>query len=343
LSPSVRERLAAACNRLSEIWRPDWRHHDRDTWDDIIVVGTPGSDEIGLLARHLKPQGTLCLLGSPELPAADLDIGRIHYQGLQIVGDLGLEVMKAYGWSRHAELAPGGAACFIGAGGPMGQMHLSRALTLSNPPRRVVATQNSGPRLEDLRQRFESLARSRGISFTLLDPKTLAPAALEEELAKASGGGFDDIVCIVPSAAVVEQAQGHLGKYGGFNLFAGVPVGTTARLDLNAIVHRGARFWGTSGSSIADLRSVLEKVERGELATDSVVAAVGGIRAVKEGLAAVRDARFLGKTMIYPQLVDLPLLSVAECAERYPTVRAELTEGRYWNKSAEAELFRVAR
>jgi hypothetical protein len=118
-------------------------------------------------------------------------------------------------------------------------------------------------------------------------------------------------------------------------------VGTTASLDLNAIVHRGARFWGTSGSSIADLRSVLSKVEQGELATDSVVAAVGGIRAVKEGLAAVRDARFLGKTMIYPQLAGLPLLSVEECANRYPTLREKLTEGRYWNRDAEAELFRL--
>jgi threonine dehydrogenase-like Zn-dependent dehydrogenase len=342
LSPSVRERLSAACHRLIEVWRPDWRFSERDTWDDILIVGTPGSSEIGLLARQLKPHGTLCLLGSDNLPEAELDIGRIHYQGLQVVGDPGLDVMRAYSWSRQAELAPGGAAWFIGAGGPLGQMHLSRTLTLPDPPRRVVATQNGGPRLEDLRQRFEPLARSRGIQLSLLDPKALGPTALDEALAEASRGGFDDIVCIVPSAAVVEQAQQHLAGNGGFNLFAGVPVGTTARLDLNTIVHRGVRFWGTSGSSIADLRSVLEKVERGELATDSVVAAVGGIRAVKEGLAAVRDARFLGKTMIYPQLDDLPLLSVTECAERYPSVRAELTEGRYWNKAAEAELFRVA-
>ena len=83
-------------------------------------------------------------------------------------------------------------------------------------------------------------------------------------------------------------------------------------------------------------------MEQAELATDSVVAAVGGIRAVKEGLAAVRDARFLGKTMIYPQLDQLPLLSVEECAERYPSLREKLIDGRYWNCSAEAELFRLA-
>jgi D-arabinose 1-dehydrogenase-like Zn-dependent alcohol dehydrogenase len=287
----------------------------------------------------LKPQGTLCLLGGGDLLSVELDIGRIHYQGLQVIGDPGLDVIAAYSRGRDAELVPGGKVWFIGAGGPLGQMHLSRALTLPAPPRQIVATQNTGPRLEDLRQRFEPLARSRGVELTLLDPKALGPREMEQAL---GGADFSDIVCIVPNSTVVAEAQSYLGPDGGFNLFAGVPVGTMARLDLNAIVHRGARFWGTSGSSIADLRSVLQKVERGELATDSVVAAVGGIRAVKEGLAAVRDARFLGKTMIYPQLTGLPLLSVEECAERYPTLRDKLTDGRYWNKEAEAELFRLA-
>jgi threonine dehydrogenase-like Zn-dependent dehydrogenase len=306
-------------------------------WDDILLVGPPDAATVERLAGQVKSHGTLCLVGGSDLPPANLDVGRIHYQGLQVIGDPGLDAMAAYRRSRGGELVAGGRAWFIGAGGPLGQMHLTRALTLPSPPAEVIATQNSGPRLEDLRRRFEPLARRRGVRLTLLDPKELGPEALEGAL----GGEFTDIICIVPNASVVEQSQRHLGQNGGYNLFAGVPVGTTASLDLNAIVHRGARFWGTSGSSIADLRSVLSKVEQGELATDSVVAAVGGIRAVKEGLAAVRDARFLGKTMIYPQLAGLPLLSVEECANRYPTLREKLTEGRYWNRDAEAELFRL--
>jgi threonine dehydrogenase-like Zn-dependent dehydrogenase len=315
---------------------------DHGPKDDILILGTPPAALVTRLAQLLKPHGTLCLLGGNDLPAAHLDIGRIHYQGLQVIGCPDLDVMAAYSWPRSAELLPGGQAWFIGAGGPLGQMHLSRALTLTTPPRTIVATQNTGPRLEDLRQRFEPLARSRGVDLMLLDPKAMEPGALEQALRDVANAGFSDVICIVPNVGVVEQSHRHLGTGGGYDIFAGVPVGTTASIDLNAIVHRGARFWGTSGSSIADLRSVLQKVERGELATDSVVAAVGGIRAVKEGLAAVRDARYLGKTMIYPQLSQLPLLSVEECAERYPTLRDKLTQGRYWNREAEAELFRLA-
>lgn len=311
-------------------------------WDDIVIAGTPPPGLVAALAACLKPHGTLCLLGGGQMPVAELDIGRIHYQGLQVVGSPGLDVMQAYAWKRTAELMPGGTAWFIGAGGPLGQMHLSRALTLPTPPRHIVATQNTGPRLEDLRQRFEPLARARGVELTLLDPKALGPEAMDRALRSAAPGGFTDIACIVPNVEVVEESQRYLAENGGYDIFAGVPVGTMARIDLSAVVHRGARFWGTSGSSIADLRSVLQKVDRGELATDSVVAAVGGIRAVKEGLAAVRDARYLGKTLIYPQLTHLPLLSVEECVERYPTLREKLTEGRYWNREAEAELFRLA-
>jgi L-sorbose 1-phosphate reductase len=315
---------------------------DHGPMDDIVILGTPPPALVTKLAHRLKPYGTLCLLGGGDMPTAELDIGRIHYQGIQVIGHPGLDVMEAYAWKRSAELVPGGQAWFIGAGGPLGQMHLSRALTLPTPPSRIVATQNTGARLEDLRQRFEPLARSRGVELTLLDPKAMGPEALDEALRAAAPGGFTDIACIVPNVEVVEESQRHLGPSGGYDIFAGVPVGTTARIDLNAIVHRGARFWGTSGSSIADLRSVLRKVEQGELATDSVVAAVGGIRTVKEGLAAVRDARYLGKTLIYPQLTQLPLLSIEECAQRYPTVGDKLTQGRYWNREAEAELFGLA-
>lgn len=338
LRPVYQERLARKAGANSFISSHGWSPGQGSAWDDIVVVGAIDAAALEELHRRLKPHGTLCLLGVRELPAAKLDIGRIHYQGLQVIASPGLDMMAAYSGTRSAELVPGGRAWYIGAGGPLGQMHLYRAFTRPAPPREIVVTQNTGPRLEDLRLRFEPLARQLGVELTLLDPRSMSPEALDQRL----GSGYDDIVCIVPNAAVVEDAQRHLGPGGGFNLFAGVPAGTTASLDLNTVL-RGARFWGTSGSTIANLQSVLNKVEEGELATDSVVAAVGGIHAVREGLAAVRDARFLGKTMIYPQLEHLPLMSVEECACTFPTVGEKLAGGRYWNRAAEAELLRLAR
>jgi L-sorbose 1-phosphate reductase len=311
--------------------------------DDVVWLGPPDERFLAALAAALKAGGILNLCWDGDgASAIAADVGRIHYENVNFVGTTGDDIAAAYLARPAAELAPGGVAWFIGAGGPMGQMHLQRALDLPSQPRKIVATQNTGPRLEDLRERFTRLAAERGIELVLLNPKDLSSEALEDELLSQSGGGFDDIVCMVPNVGVLETAQGMLREGGGLNIFAGIPVGTPMTVDLGPICRRGARLWGTSGSNIADLRATLGRLESGALATDRVVAAVGGIGAVRDGLLAVRDGRYLGKTVIYPQLLELPLMSVAEVGQRYASVGALLTDGKYWNRAAEAELLRLA-
>lgn len=313
-------------------------------FDDVVWLGPPDARFLAALAAALKAGGilNLCWDGAAPCPIAT-DVGRIHYENVNFVGTSADDIAAAYQARPSTELTPGGVAWFIGAGGPMGQMHLQRALDLPARPRKIVATQNTGPRLEDLRERFTHLAAERGVELVLLNPKEISPAALEAALQSQSDGGFDDIVCMVPNVAVLESAQGMLREGGGLNIFAGIPVGTPMTVDLAPICRRGARLWGTSGSNIADLRATLARLESGALATDRVVAAVGGIGAVRDGLLAVRDGRYLGKTVIYPHLTDLPLLSVAEVGQRYPSVAALLTDGKYWNREAETELLRLAR
>jgi threonine dehydrogenase-like Zn-dependent dehydrogenase len=312
-------------------------------FDDVIWLGRPEGRFLEALSAALKPGGilNLCCRDPGALDLA-VDVGRIHYENVQYVGTSRDEIASAYQGRASAELTPDGVAWFIGAGGPMGQMHLQRCFDLPKRPRKIVATQNTGPRLEDLRERFTRLAAERGVELVLLNPREMSPEALHDALRTESGGGFHDIVCMVPNVGVLESAQGLLCADGGLNIFAGIPVGTSMRLSVQSLCQRGTRLWGTSGSTIADLSSTLEKMERGVLATDRVVAAVGGIGAVRDGLLAVRDGRFLGKTVIYPQLDVLPLLSVSEVAARYPSVATQLTDGKYWNRDAEEELLRLA-
>jgi threonine dehydrogenase-like Zn-dependent dehydrogenase len=270
--------------------------------------------------------------------AVPVDVGSIHYRNHWYTGSPQGDV---YAWGRTTELVAGGTAWFIGAGGPLGQMHLQRALSLAHPPARIIVSQNGGPRLEDLRRRFTALAESRGVEFVLLDAKELGDGVYDAVLGLTDGRGCDDICVVIPSAQVVERAFDLLAPGGGMDVFAGVSVGTTANLDLGRVAGEGVRLWGTSGSSVADLRTIVEKVERGELPTERVVAAVGGIEAVKQGLEAVRDGVFLGKTVIYPHCKDLPLLTVAELGERHPSIQERLLDGYYWTPEAEAELLRL--
>lgn len=314
------------------------REQNPDGFDDILIYGRPTPELAQELTRLLRPGGVFAIQDNHPIGAIPVDVGSIHYRNHWYTG---APQGDLYAWERTTELRPGGIAWFIGAGGPLGQMHLQRALSIPHPPARIIVTQNGGPRMDDLRRRFAGLAQERGVEFILLDAKELGDGVYDAVRQATGGYGCDDICVVIPSAAVVERAFELLAPGGGMDIFAGVAVGTTAKLDLGAVAAHGVRLWGTSGSSVADLRTIVEKVERGELETGRVVAAVGGIEAVKAGLEAVRDGVFLGKTVIYPHCKDLPLLTVPELAERHPSIQERLADGYYWTPEAEAELLRL--
>jgi len=324
------ERVAAGVDAI--------RAQNPDGFDDILVYGRPIPGLAQELTKLLRPGGVFAIQDGNPIGTIPVDVGSIHYRDHWYTG---APQGNAYDWRRTTELQPGGIAWFIGAGGPLGQMHLQRALSIPHPPAKIIVTQNGGPRMEDLRRRFAGLAQERGVEFLLLDAKELGEGVYDAVREATGGFGCDDICVVIPSAEVVERAYELLAPGGGMDIFAGVAVGTTANLDLGRIAAHGIRLWGTSGSSVADLRTIVEKVERGELETGRVVAAVGGIEAVKSGLEAVRDGVFLGKTVIYPHCKDLPLLTVAELAEKHPSIQERLADGYYWTPEAEAELLRL--
>ena len=113
-----------------------------------------------------------------------------------------------------------------------------------------------------------------------------------------------------------------------------------AELDLGTILAKNQRLVGTSGSSIADLRHTLALVESDTLSTNASLAAIGGLDAFRDGLAAVKEGRFPGKTVIFPLLPELPLMSVDEIKGRLPHVYAKMQDGLFWTKEAEEELLR---
>jgi threonine dehydrogenase-like Zn-dependent dehydrogenase len=214
----------------------------------------------------------------------------------------------------------------------MGQMHLQRAVMLDMPPKLIVVTDRHDDRLERIQARFGSLMAQRGIELVLLNVKTGGdPAAY---------GPFDDILSMVPSAELIVESIPHLAENGVYNIFAGVAKGVTAELDLGTILAKNQRLIGTSGSSIADLRHTLELVESDRLSTNASLAAIGGLAAFRDGLAAVKSGRFPGKTVIFPHIADLPLLSIEELKTQLPTVYAKLHDGLYWTQDAEDELLR---
>ncbi len=309
-----------------------------DGFDDILIYGQITPRVAEQLAKLLRSGGVFALQHGGDVGLTSVDIGSVHYRDHWYTGASHGDI---YAWDRTAELKAGGIAWFIGAGGPLGQMHLQRALALPDPPAQIIVTQNGGSRFDELRQRFGPLAASRGIRFSLLDTSSLGAKVYEAVQRETRGHGCDDIVVVIPNAPVVEHAYELLAPGGGMNVFAGVAVGTNARIDLGRVAADGVRLWGTSGSKVSDLRAIVEKVESGSLQTDMVVAAVGGVEAVKAGLEAVRDGVFPGKTVIYPHVRNLPLTTVPDLADRHPSIKERLLDGHYWTPEAEAELLRL--
>ena len=292
----------------------------------LVFYGTPTARIFEETCALLSKNGVVDLRFDVSLDRpVNVDVGRIHYYGHAYVGPKKNE---------RSELKSGGAAWFIGAAGPMGMMHVQRALALPEPPRRLICTDRHDLRLETLRDRFAALAEQRGVEFSLYNVRT----GPQPDFAEIAPDGFDDIVVLVPSVEAIEQSFPLLAQDGVLNIFAGVARGTMATLDMGDVTKKNVRIVGTTGSSIADMREVLGKLESGVLATGDSLAAIGGLNAFRDGLQAVKDSRFPGKTMIFPQIADLPLTALPDLKDALPAVYARLRDGRFWTNEAEKEL-----
>jgi threonine dehydrogenase-like Zn-dependent dehydrogenase len=269
----------------------------------------------------------------------NVDVGRIHYHRWVYVGTTKKDVATAYhDRPIRSNLKPGGHTWIVGAGGPMGRMHVQRAIEFNNPPAVILCTDVSDMRLGELCDAFAGQARDRGIQFICLNPTKTA----EYEAASASlrHEGFDNIVVLAPVPAVIADASNYLAPGGVMNVFAGVARGTLASLDLSGAYLEAKRVIGHSASLMSDFELVLDKTNSGELAPNRSVAAVGSLSAAHAGLKAVKEATLAGKVVIYPNIKELPLTTLAELKDKLPSVHALLNERGEWTKAAEEEFLR---
>jgi threonine dehydrogenase-like Zn-dependent dehydrogenase len=308
--------------------------------DDIVLLGAdPGVVEA--VGPHLANSGILALLvgSEPLRRRVAVDVGRVHYNRWLYVAGTSADVAQAYGDTPvRSSLKPGGRAWFLGAGGPMGRMHVQHALQVATGPATVVCTDVSDQRLADLRATFVAEAEAGGIDFTCLNPSH--GEAYEMGMAPFREPGFDDVVVLAPDPAAIADAAAWLAPGGVMNIFAGVARGTVVELDLGDLVRKGLRVIGHSGSTVADLQQMLDRVASGALSPNRSVAAVGSLGAARNGLQAVQDAAFAGKIVLYPHIREMPLTALPDLKDALPSVHARLKDGCEWTNEAEAELLR---
>ena len=297
-------------------------------FDDIIILGTPEPGLIESSSSKLADGGILAIVSdTPVVTKVPIDVGRIHYDGILFTGTTGNDISRAYRKGVETELKGNSAAWFVGAGGPMGQMHVQRACGIPGGPLGILATDIDTVRINMVTSRFGPLAESRGATLVAVNPHD-SRIGWENCLSQAAPKGtFGNIVVLAPSAKLIEECSDYLSDEGVLNIFAGVPKGTKANLDISGCYLKGQRWVGSSGTSTRFMLDILGKIESKKLDTNYSVAAIGGLKAALEGLKGVKSGAFPGKVVIYPHLPELPLLSMDALTHTQPAVAARLADG----------------
>jgi threonine dehydrogenase-like Zn-dependent dehydrogenase len=310
-----------------------------DEVDDIVLLGADPA-LVEAASPNLAKFGVLAIIAEEPLPRkVAVDVGRIHYNRWLYVGGQEPDVARAYAdVPARSSLQPGGRAWFVGAGGPMGRLHVQRAVETGDGPTTILCTARTNQRLPTVEAIYRDDAEAKGIRFVCASLEDDDYDQTLEELGRAM---FDDVIVLAPSSKAIEEAAEYLAPGGVVNIFAGVKRGTKAHLDLSGIYLEDKRFIGHSGLTTENMRSALEQVESGEFSPNRLVAAVGSLEAFPDGLQAVQEGVFSGKAVIFPHIKELPLTSLSELRERLPSVHAKLRHGREWTREAEEEFLRL--
>lgn len=301
---------------------------------DDIVVFTPDAKTIEALNDRLAALGIMNIvqcgrkIGAP----ARIGVGRVHYGMTRWIGTTTSDPSDSYRWIPNTgEIRDNDRIQVVGAGGPMGQMHVIRNICSRKNNISVIATDMDDARLASLAAKAQPMADACKAELRLVNT---AKTKLNEK--------YSYIALMAPVPVLVAQAIHDAAPACLINIFAGIPAPTKHEIDLDTYIERHCYMFGTSGSTIRDMKIVLDKVQTGQLNTDCSVDAVSGMAGAKDGIAAVENRTLAGKIIVYPQLHDLPLTPLADLATKYPTVAAKLQAGQ-WTKEAEEELLRVAK
>ncbi len=309
-------------------------------FDDIVILNPTSASTVSQIARFIARRGTCNLIGTQPLDGlVQVDLGRLHYDYIAFIGNNSTDIAASYGEARNrCELRTGGSTVFIGAGGPMGQMHVQRALELPGGPKLVIATEISDERLQTLSNLFAPLAEKQGRTLLFFNPTTSKQSFHDFMMEATHNQGVDDVVVSVPVAALMEEGDTVMKPDGMMVLFAGVPNGTLGRVNLSNVYLANAQYTGTSGLTIDDQASVMRRRVAGTLSPGRSVAAVGGLETAAEAIESVIEGKYPGKVVIFPQIHNLPLIGLKELEECLPEVAAKLGEDLMWTNEAEEAL-----
>jgi D-arabinose 1-dehydrogenase-like Zn-dependent alcohol dehydrogenase len=299
-------------------------------FDDIIYFGTD-INTVEKLFDLLDAKGVINFVqcGGEFGETVKVPVGRTHYGGIRIIGTPGGNPAEAYDYiPENGEIRKGDKINIVGAAGPMGLMHTVRNLCQGIEDVSIFASDIDDERLEALAKTAKPIADENGLEYVSRNPKR---DKINEK--------FDYTALMVPSPQFVASAVGTSNPEAIINIFAGIPADVQADIDLDTYIKNRIYFIGTSGSTLEDMKIVLNKVESGRLDTSVSVAAVSDLKSAVEGIRAVENRSVAGKIIVFPKCKGMGMLSLEQLSEKFPEVGEKLNNG-IWTKQAETELLK---
>jgi threonine dehydrogenase-like Zn-dependent dehydrogenase len=301
---------------------------DEESIDDAIVYGAD-ADVLEAVFPLIAKNGLVNIVQCGGKFGRDVvtPVGRLHYGGVRIIGTTGSSAQDGYdAIPATGEIREGDRINIIGAGGPMGTMHVIRDICQGVPGIVVYGGDMNDERLEMLSDLAKPLAAERGVGFEAYNAGANPPA-----------GPFGYVALMVPAPGLVAASIGQVDDKGVINIFAGIPATVSHPLDLDTFVAKQAYFIGTSGSVMEDIRIVYSKVESRSLDTNLSVAAVTVLDGAVECTRAVENQLMPGKIVVYPSCKGLGLTKLTDLPDVHPEVAEKLADGA-WTKAAEDAL-----
>ncbi len=298
------------------------------TYDDVIYFGANARTAEQLFTK-VATNGLLNIVlgGERFREPVVTTVGRVHYGGIRIIGTTGpdpaesMKFIPQTGEIRHDEVVN-----VVGAGGPMGMMHVIRNICQGVAGVTVYAGDVDDNRLAALNQIAGPLAEKNAVDYR---PYNANNEQMDQD--------YSYTVLMAPVPELVAAAVNCAAPRGIVNIFAGIPATVTGKINLDAYVEKRLYFIGTSGSTLDDMKRMLEKVESDRLDTNVSVAAICGFEGAVEGIRAVESRSVAGKIMVYPGCRSLGLVRLEELPQKMPDVAACLNSG-LWTREAEKRL-----
>jgi len=301
------------------------------SYDDVIYFGSDAETVEKLFAKvAAKGLFNIVLCGGKFVRDIVTMVGRVHYTGIRIIGTTGSEPAESMQYiPETGEIQTGDKINIIGAGGPMGMMHVIRNICQAVKGISIFAGDIDETRLGILTKIAAPLAKKNGIDLKSYNPS-------RNEITE----NFDYTVLMVPMPGLIAESVHSAANRGIVNIFAGIPTAVTAKVDLDTYIRKQLYFVGTSGSVLEDMKRVLTKVESGTLDTNVSVAAICGLDNAIEGIRAVENHLIAGKIIVYPACRGLRLIQLKNLKNRIPQAAEYLSDG-LWQRRAEEILLKM--